>query len=106
LEVCTVLTVRHVSLLVVLAGLLATAGLGDALAQTKGNTAPKAADSAPMTFQIYKSKNGDFRWRLMDGSGTEVGMSNKGYPMKADCQKTIDGIIAGAAKAKVEDQGK
>jgi uncharacterized protein YegP (UPF0339 family) len=106
MEVSSVFTIRRASLLVVLAGLLATAGLGDALAQTKSKTPPKAADSAVMTFQIYKSKNGDFRWRLMDGSGTEVGMSNKGYPMKADCQKTIDGIIAGAAKAKVEDEMK
>jgi uncharacterized protein YegP (UPF0339 family) len=101
--------VRRASLLVVFAGLLAVAGLGDASAQTKSKTAPKTVDPAnppTLSFHIYKSKNGEFRWRLMDGSGAEVGMSNKDYKDKADCQKTIDGIIAGAAKAKVEDEAK
>jgi uncharacterized protein len=102
-------TVRRVSLLIVLAGLFATAGLGDAPAQpAKGKTdAPKAADGAKapaLTFTIYKDRSGKFRWRLKDGSGVEVGMANKGFETKADCQKSIDSIIAGAAKAKVEEE--
>lgn len=103
------ITVRRASLLVVLAGLLATAGLGDALAQTKGKAPPKAVDPAAppaLTFHIYKDKGGKFRWRLMDGSDVELGASQKGYEKKPDCQKTIDAIIAGAAKAKVEDEAK
>jgi len=102
-------TVRRVSLFVVFAGLFAVAGLGDAPAQpAKGKPPAKAADpaAATMSFHIYKDRGGKFRWRLMDAAGTEVGMANKGYDAKADCQKVIDSIIAGAAKAKVEDESK
>jgi uncharacterized protein YegP (UPF0339 family) len=104
-------TVRRVSLLVVLAGVFAIAGLGDAPAQTsKAKTdTTKTADSAKattLTFSIYKDKGGKFRWRLKDDAGVEVGMASKGYDAKADCQKTIDTIIAATAKAKVVDEAK
>ena len=99
-------TVRRVSLLFVLAGLFAVAGLGDAPAQTKAKTAPKADSATALTFSIYKDKGGKFRWRLKDGAGVEVGMASRGYEMKPDCQKMIDAIIAGAAKAKVQDDAK
>ncbi len=102
-------TVRRVSLLFVLAGLLAAAGLGEAPAQTKTKTtdSPKVADAPPaLTFHIYKDAGGKFRWRLKDGSGTSVAIANKGYDSKPDCQKTIDAIVGGAAKAKVVDEAK
>jgi len=102
-------TVRRVSLLVVLAGLLATAGLGDALAQTKGKTAPKTGEAvAPptLTFHIYKDKGEKFRFRLKDSAGVSVAVATTGYETKPECQKMIDAIIAGAAKAKVEDEAK
>jgi uncharacterized protein YegP (UPF0339 family) len=102
------LAIRRASLLVVLAGLLATAGLGDALAQTKGNTAPKPDSAAPptLTFHIYKDKGGKFRFRLKDSADVSVAVATTGYETKAECQKMIDAVIAGAAKAKVVDEAK
>ena len=101
-------TLRSTSLFLVLAALIAATGWSDALAQSKSKSATKAAEpkADAMTFHIYKDAGGKYRWRLMDGSNAEVGMANKGYAAKADCQKVIDAIIAGAAKAKVEDDAK
>jgi uncharacterized protein YegP (UPF0339 family) len=107
-------TVRRVSLLVVLAGLIAAAGSGDAPAQTKSKPAPKATEpkvEAPpattaLTFEVYKDAGGKFRWRVKDAHDANLGMASKGYEMKADCLKTIEAIRAGAAKAKIDDQAK
>jgi uncharacterized protein YegP (UPF0339 family) len=107
-------TVRRVSLLLVLSGLLVGAGLNDAPAQTKTKTKSKAdtetkAESATatgLTFELYKDTAGEFRWRLKNADGVLIGSSGKGYKEKTDCQKTIDAIKAGAARAKVEDNSK
>jgi uncharacterized protein YegP (UPF0339 family) len=93
------------SLLVVLAALIAVAGSGDATAQPKPKAPAKADAGAPptLTFHIYKDAGGKFRWRLKDASDVSVAIATKGYDTKADCQKMIDTVIAGAAKAKVEE---
>jgi uncharacterized protein YegP (UPF0339 family) len=100
--------VRCAALSILFVAVLATAGLQDAPAQTKPKTAPKTAEppAAALTFHIYKDAGGKFRWRLKDDSDTQIGMSSKSYDTKADCQKTIDAIKAGAGKAKVEDETK
>jgi uncharacterized protein YegP (UPF0339 family) len=99
-----VIHLRRTSLLVALAGLLAVAGSGDAPAQSKSKAPPKAeAAATTLTFHIYKDAGGKFRWRLKDTSDVSVAIATKGYDTKADCQKMIDAVIAGAAKAKVEE---
>jgi len=111
--VCTVSTIRRVSLFLVLAALIGAAGSGGAPAQTKGKTAPKAAEpkveaptSTALTFEVYKDAGGKFRWRLKDAQDTNLGMASKGYEAKADCLKVIDAIKGGAGKAKTDDQAK
>jgi uncharacterized protein YegP (UPF0339 family) len=108
-----VLTVRRGSLLLVLTGLIMTAGLETAPAQTKSKSKADTktetkAESQPtgLTFELYKDSAGKFRWRLKDGEGTNIGMAPHGYETKADCQKGIDAIKAGAARAKVDDTTK
>jgi uncharacterized protein YegP (UPF0339 family) len=90
---------------VVLAGLLAVSGSSDATAQSKSKTPAKPDAAAPpaLTFHIYKDAGGKFRWRLKDPSDVTVAIATTGYANKADCQKMIDAVIAGAAKAKVEE---
>ncbi len=108
-------TVRRVSLLLVLAGLIGTAGLGNAPAQTKGKTAPKPAETktaesptaaGALTFEVYKDAGGKFRWRCKNAEDVNLGMASRGYDNKADCLKTIEAIKAGAARAKIDDQAK
>jgi uncharacterized protein YegP (UPF0339 family) len=110
-------TICRTSLLFVLAGLIVSAGLGTVPAQDKGKqkTDPKAkvdpkakADqkgaAAVLTFEVYKDAGDKFRWRLKSADGTNIGMAPHGYETKAECQKMIDEIKGGAARAKVEEQ--
>jgi uncharacterized protein YegP (UPF0339 family) len=99
-------TVRRTSLFLALVAMIAATGLGDAPAQTKGKSAGKSAESATLTFHIYKDAGGKYRWRLKDSSDVSVAIATKGYDTKVDCQKMIDAVIAGAAKAKVEEDSK
>jgi uncharacterized protein YegP (UPF0339 family) len=108
-----VLTVRRGSLLLILTGLIMTAGLETAPAQTKSKSKADTktetkAESQPtgLTFELYKDSAGEFRWRLKNADGVNIGTSGKGYKDKADCQKSIDAIKAGAARAKVDDTTK
>ena len=58
------------------------------------------------TFELYKDKAGEYRFRLTDHEGVVLAISGKGYEKKADAQKAIDTIKSAAAKAKVDDQSK
>jgi uncharacterized protein YegP (UPF0339 family) len=106
-------TVRRVTMLAVITAAFGLVGLSDAPAQTKTKPAPAAKDkpadppaaTTALTFEIYKDAGGKFRWRLKDGD-TNLGGAPKGYESKADVQKVIDTIKAGAAKAKVDDTAK
>jgi uncharacterized protein YegP (UPF0339 family) len=109
-----VTTVRRTSLLLILAGLIVSVGLGTSLAQDKPKSKPKAdskakaetppSTAAGLTFELYKDAGGKYRWRLKDGEGTNIGIAPHGYDTKAECQKGIDAIKNGAARAKVEDK--
>lgn len=48
-----------------------------------------AADKK-MAFEIYPDAKGEFRWRLLDGEGTNVANSGQGYGKKADCKKMVE----------------
>jgi uncharacterized protein YegP (UPF0339 family) len=95
--------VRDSALLIVLAGLIApVAGPHFVAAQQKG----KGKAAAAATFELYKDKAGEFRFRLKDDEGNLLAISGKGYEKKADCQEAIDTIKRDASKAKVDDQAK
>jgi uncharacterized protein YegP (UPF0339 family) len=55
-------------------------------------------------FEVYEDKAKEHRWRLKAPNGQVVAASSEGYKAKADCQKAIDLIQKGAAKAAVEDK--
>jgi uncharacterized protein YegP (UPF0339 family) len=76
-----------------------------------GNVPATAARQAKdekrgLTFEVYKDRADEFRWRLKAGNGAIIGVSGDGYKAKADCEHAIDLIKEGAAKAKVEDTTK
>ena len=49
-----------------------------------------AAADKKMAFEIYADAKGEFRWRLLDGEGTNVANSGQGYGKKADCKKMVE----------------
>ena len=57
-----------------------------------------------LAFEIYEDNSNEFRWRAKAANGQVAATSSQGYKAKADCEKAIDVIRAGAAKADVEDK--
>lgn len=49
-----------------------------------------AAADKKMAFEIYSDAKGEFRWRLLDGEGTNVATSGQGYGKKADAKKMVE----------------
>ena len=49
---------------------------------------------------MYKDKGGDFRYRIVDDTGTNLGSSGKGYDKKEDVMKIVNLIKKEAAAAK------
>src|SRR5271156_1424994 len=68
----------------------------------------KAAAGKPpapgLTLEVYKDKGGDFRYRIVDESGTNLGGSGKGFDKKEDVLKVVNTIKKEAAAAKIDDQ--
>ncbi len=48
----------------------------------------------PGKFEIYKDKNGKFRWRLKHPGGMVIAKSGESYPTKVNAIKGIWGAIA------------
>ena len=62
----------------------------------------KKTGAAAVVFQVYKDKQGEYRFRLTDDD-VMLAVSGKGYETRADCLKVIDTIKSTAGKARVED---
>ena len=56
-----------------------------------------------LTFQIYKDRAGEFRWRLTAANNEIIADSSEGYVNKSDCRHAVDVIKRGALNAKVND---
>jgi uncharacterized protein YegP (UPF0339 family) len=65
----------------------------------------KGKAAAPgLTFEVYKDKGGEFRYRIVDETGANLGGSGKGYDKKEDLLKIVNTIKKEAAAAKIDDQ--
>ena len=51
-------------------------------------------------FEIYQSKNGEYRFRLKAGNG-EIIATGQGYKSKSSCLNGIDSVKRNAADAEV-----
>lgn len=49
-----------------------------------------AAADKKMAFEIYADAKGEYRWRLLDGEGTNVANSGQGYGKRADCKTMVE----------------
>jgi uncharacterized protein YegP (UPF0339 family) len=55
------------------------------------------------TFELYKDRQGQFRWRLKASNGKIIADSGEGYVQKSDCQHGIDLVKSEAAGAGIID---
>ena len=76
------------------------------VALSQGPSARAAADEKPAkagTFEVYKDKGGEFRWRLRAVNKQVIATSGQGYKEKRDCINGIESVKKNAAEAKVEE---
>ena len=89
---------------------LATGGQGyKAKADAKNGIASvqKAAANPKANFEFYEDNKKEHRWRLKATNGQVIASSSEGYKDKADAEKAVDSVKAGAPKAEVvEVEGK
>ena len=88
-------------------GIALSAGIGlyatsESVAQEKGK-GKAGKEKRAMTFEVYKDKSEEFRWRLKAANGNIMATCGQGYKDKADCMSAIKSIQAGAANAKVDE---
>ena len=56
-----------------------------------------------MTFELYKDKKSQFRWRLLAANGNNVCSSSEAYTTKHNCMKSIKAVKIGAIPASIKD---
>ncbi|MFN3370067.1 MAG: YegP family protein [Sphingomonadaceae bacterium] len=55
-----------------------------------------------MTYELYKDKAGEHRWRLKHQNGNILATSSEGYSSKAAALKSIENVKASADSPVVE----
>lgn len=86
--------------------ILATPGQGykeKAGAKNGIEAVKRAGVDDKMVFEVYEDNKKEHRWRLKSGNGQVVAVSSQGYKAKADAEKAVGLVRAGAAKAGVEE---
>jgi len=85
--------------------ILATGGQGyKAKADCQKGVERIKSEADKLTFEVYEDNAKDSRWRAKSANGQVVATSSQGYKAKADCEKAIELIKKGAAKAEVEEK--
>ena len=56
------------------------------------------------TFELYKDRAGEYRWRLRHKNGQIIADSGEGYTTKANAVNGIESVKENAVGAPVEDQ--
>ena len=76
--------------------------LSSALRPAEAQDAPRKA-AAAATFEVYKDKAGEFRWRLRTQNRNVIATSGAGYGAKRDCLAGIESVKKNAQAAPVEE---
>jgi hypothetical protein len=91
---------------IVLTGVFAWALAGGAAVVLRPAPAP-AADEKPhaaaASFEMYKDRAGEFRWRLRSQNKQILATSGESYKAKRDCLHSIESVKRAAAEAPVEE---
>jgi uncharacterized protein YegP (UPF0339 family) len=56
------------------------------------------------TFELYKDKEGKYRWRLRHQNTNIIADSGQGYVAKEDAENGIESVKENAPDAPVDDQ--
>ena len=86
------------ALLIAAIGFLFVPGAYRALAADKDTG--KKADA---TFEVYKDKGGDYRWRLRTQNTQVIASSGQSFSSKQSCMSSIESVKKHAAKADVKE---
>jgi uncharacterized protein YegP (UPF0339 family) len=82
------------------------AGMASGYVALSQGPSARAADEKPAskaTFEVYKDRAGEFRWRLRAVNKQVIATSGQGYKEKRDCVNGIESVKKNAADAKVEE---
>ena len=73
---------------------------------SKAADGKKAADEkkAKATFEVYKDRAGEYRWRLRSMNKQVLASSGEGYKEKRDCLAAIESVKRAAAEAPVVEE--
>jgi uncharacterized protein YegP (UPF0339 family) len=63
-----------------------------------------SAVAAAATFEVYKDKSGEYRWRLRMRNTKVIATSGEGYSTKRACEEAIESVKKNAADAPVEEK--
>jgi len=61
-------------------------------------------DTMAATFELYKDKAGEYRWRLRHENGNIIADSGQGYSAKESAKNGIESVKENAPDAPVDDQ--
>jgi uncharacterized protein YegP (UPF0339 family) len=56
------------------------------------------------TFELYKGRTGEYRWRLRHDNGNIIADSGEGYTSKAGAENGIQSVKENAPTAPIKDQ--
>ena len=56
------------------------------------------------SFEVFKDKKGEYRWRLRHQNGNVIADSGEGYSTKSSCMDGINSVKKIAESVPVEDQ--
>jgi uncharacterized protein len=72
------------------------------------NPSPRASAAdekkAPATFEVYKDRAGEFRWRLRATNSQIIATSGDGYKEKRSCLSAIESVKHDAPLAPVREE--
>jgi uncharacterized protein YegP (UPF0339 family) len=64
---------------------------------------PKKVEGIMPKFEIFQSKNQEYRWRLRADNGRVIADSGEGYTSKSGCENGIESVKKNAPIATVEE---
>jgi hypothetical protein len=65
---------------------------------------PAAKAKSNATFEVYKDKSNEFRWRLRTTNKQVIATSGDGYKSRQDCLSGIESVKKNAPDAPVEEE--
>jgi uncharacterized protein YegP (UPF0339 family) len=74
------------------------------LTSTPARAADDSSAKSAATFEVYKDKAGEFRWRLKSSNGQNIAASGEGYSEKRSCLAGIESVKRSAPTAKIEEK--